>query len=114
MTMAVSAKGVLGLLVVERRVKASDACLEATFSASRDGGATFTAVQRVALSSCGDSPVDVIATRMFPTYGDYFGLVTTPDGQFRAMWPEIREGASVILTTVIEVEGHAAPPAAKP
>ena len=114
MTLAVNPRGVLGVLVVERRVKASDSCLEATFSASHDGGATFSPSQRVAMSSCSASPVDLIATRMFPTYGDYYGLVTTPDGRFRAMWPEMRDGASVLLTTTIEVDGSARPPTPKP
>ncbi len=113
MSIAVNSKGVLGVLIVERRLKARDGCLEASFAASLDGGATFTAPARVSVSSCGDSMVDTIATRMFPTYGDYFGLVTTPDGRFRVMWPEMRAGASVLLTTVVEVDGRAEPPAAK-
>jgi len=96
-----------------RRVKARDNCLEGSFAASLDGGATFTAPVRVFVSSCADSPVDVIATRMFPTYGDYFGLVTMPDGRFRAMWPEMRDGRSTLLTTTIDVEGRATAPAAK-
>jgi hypothetical protein len=114
MTLAVNAKGVLGVLVVERHVKARDACLEATFSASHDGGASFSAGQRVAVSSCAATPADVIATRMFPSYGDYYGLVAMPDGRFRAMWPEMRDGASVLLTTTIQVEGASMAPVPKP
>jgi len=57
--------------------------------------------------SWGTSAVDEIAGRMMPTYGDYFGLVTTPDGRFRAVWPEMRDGHSVLLTAIVEVEGHA-------
>ena len=41
---------------------------------------------------------------MVPTYGDYFGLVTTPDGRFRAMWPEVRDGHAVLLTATIAVD----------
>jgi len=110
MTMAVNNKGVLGVLRVQRK-KSGEPCLAADFSASFDGGATFTSPSRVSTSSCGNSPVDAIAGRMIPTYGDYFGLVTTPDGRFRAMWPEMREGASVLLTAVIEVDGRVAAPA---
>ena len=40
-------------------------------------------------------------------------LVTTPDGRFRAMWPEMRSGASVLLTSVIEVDGPVAVPVIK-
>jgi hypothetical protein len=113
MSLAVNGNGVLGVLTVERRLKARDGCLEASFAASLDGGASFTPPARVSVSSCGDSPVDAIATRMFPTYGDYFGLVTTPDGRFRVMWPEMRAGSSVLLTTVVEVDGRAELPAPK-
>ncbi|PYR17172.1 MAG: hypothetical protein DMF94_24875 [Acidobacteria bacterium] len=113
MTMAVNNKGVLGVLVVERRAKTGDQCLSADFYASLDGGASFTPPAEVSASSCGTSPVDAIAERMFPTYGDYFGLVTSPDGRFRAMWPEMRDGHSVLLTTVIDVDGRATAPAAK-
>jgi hypothetical protein len=104
MSLAVNNKGVLGVMIVERRLKTRDRCLETTFAASSDGGATFTTPERVSASSCGDSPLDAIATRLFPTYGDYFGLATTPDGRFRVMWPEMRGGASVLVTTTVDVE----------
>ena len=55
-----------------------------------------------------------MAQRRFPTYGDYYGLVATADGRFRAMWPEMRGGASVLLTAVIEVDGQVNAPAPKP
>jgi hypothetical protein len=106
MGLAVNAKGVLGALIVERRLNARDQCLEQTFAASFDGGDTFTDAQRISVSSCGDAAVDAIATRMFPTYGDYFGLATLPDGGFRVVWPEMRDGHSVLLTAVITTEGE--------
>jgi len=90
-----------------QRTTSPDLCLETDFSASLDGGATFTPPARVSVSACGTSPADEIAGRMMPTYGDYFGLVTTPDGRFRAVWPEMRDGHSVLLTAIVEVEGHA-------
>jgi hypothetical protein len=105
MTLAVSAKGVLGALIVERRSQEGEACLSTTFSASLDGGQTFLPPQTVSTSACGSSPNDQVVQRRFPTYGDYFGLVATPDGHFRAMWPEMRNGASVLLTTTIDVDG---------
>jgi hypothetical protein len=106
MTLAVNNRGVLGVLTVQRTAS-SDPCLETDFSASLDGGTTFTPPARVSASACGTSPVDVIAGRMMPTYGDYFGLVTTPDGRFRAVWPEMRDDHSVLLTAIVEVDGHA-------
>ena len=70
--------------------------------ASVDGGRSFTAPQLVLASSCGDSPSDALSTRQFPTYGDYFRFMPLPDGRFRAMWPEMRDGHSVLLTTTID------------
>jgi hypothetical protein len=113
MSIAVNNKGVLGVFTVERRLKAREACLQGTFAASFNGAASFSPPQTVSVSSCGDSPTDVIATRMFPTYGDYFGIVTAPDGSFRVMWPEMREGRSVILTTTVVTDGEVTPSATK-
>jgi hypothetical protein len=103
MTMAVNDKGMLGVLTVERKASGAP-CLATDFSASLDGGTTFTAPARVSASSCGTSPADDFAGRMTPTYGDYFGLVALPDGRFRAMWPEMRDGHAVLLTTTISVD----------
>jgi len=103
-TLAVSPKGVLGVLIAERHGQDGDACLETTFSASLDGGRTFLAPQRVAATPCGSSPNDQMAQRRFPTYGDYYGLVATPDGRFRVLWPEMHDGTSRLLTTTIAVE----------
>ena len=114
MTLAVSPSGVLGVLIVERRAQTADACLQTTFSTSLDGGQTFLSPQTVSTSACGNSPSDQRAQRRFPTYGDYYGLVATPDGRFHAMWPEMRGGASVLLTAAIEVDGSAKAPAPKP
>jgi BNR repeat-like domain len=103
MTLAVNNRGVLGVLTVQRTAS-HDQCLATDFSASLDGGATFTPPARVSMSPCGTSPADEIAGRMAPTYGDYFGLVTTPDGRFRAVWPEMRDGHSVLLTAIVDVD----------
>jgi hypothetical protein len=99
----VNNKGVVGVLIVERKPGAGDRCLEQLFAASFDGGATFTSPQQISHSACGSSPVDVGAARLFPTYGDYYGIVTSPDGVFRVLWPEMRDGHSVLLTTFINV-----------
>ena len=83
-----------------------DRCLEVTFSASVDGGRSFTAPQLVSASSCGDSPSDALSMRQFPTYGDYFGFMPLPDGWFRALWAEMRHGRSAPLTTVLDAPGR--------
>jgi len=97
MTVAVNNMGVVGVMVVERHADTGDGCLVVDFSASRDGGSTFSVPQRVSTSTCGTSLNDERARRRFGTYGDYFGLVSTPDGRFRLMWAEMRGGASVLL-----------------
>ena len=111
---AVNNLGVLGVAWIERRMRSGDRCQEVQFSASLEGGTTFLTPQRVSTSSCGDSPADAIALRRWPTNGDYFGLATMADGRFRILWPEMRGGASVLLTTSLEVEGQAKAPAPKP
>jgi hypothetical protein len=104
-------------------MQASEHC--ATF-ASRDGGGSWTR-HDVALPHCGDPQAGparrsgrVRRARRFPGHragarqlADRPPRVTTPDGRFRAMWPEMRDGHSVLLTTAIEVNGHAVAPAAE-
>lgn len=113
MTLAVSPNGVLGVLIVERQAQTGDACLRTTFSASLDGGQTFLRPQLISTYACGNSSNDQLAQRRFPTYGDYYGLVTTPDGRFRVMWPEMRNFESVLLTTTIDVDGSVKMPTPK-
>ena len=108
-TIAVNSKGVLGVMWVERRQSGAH-WHEVFFSASLDGGKSFVSPELVSSSPCGDSPVDAVAWRGFPTYGDYFGLVSTPDGRFRLMWPEMRDGASVLRIATIEVDARVAEP----
>jgi hypothetical protein len=103
MTIAVNNTGVAAVMVVERSADTGDRCLVVDFSASLDGGKTFLAPQLVSSSTCGNSLNDQMARRRFGTYGDYFGLVPTPDGRFRLMWPEMRREGSVLLTTTVGI-----------
>ena len=114
MTMAVNSAGVLGVFVAERRRNVGEECLEFSFSASFDGATTFTKPERLSISSCGGTPEDEVAYRRMPTGGDYFGLVATTDRQFRAVWPEMRMGQSVLLTTTIRPEGQVTSPTKRP
>ena len=70
---------------------------------SRDGAKTFSAPRVISSMPCGDSPNDRRAQRRFPTYGDYYGVVPTPDGGFRLLWPEMQSGGSVLVTTIVPV-----------
>lgn len=111
MTLAVDGRGVLGVLVGERGASSGPNCLTFTFSASFDGGSTFTQPSSFSASACGTTPQDGIAARRFPTYGDYFGVVGMPEGGFRAVWPEMRGGQSVLLTAPVSVQGEVVAPA---
>jgi hypothetical protein len=114
MTLAVNPTGIVGVLIIERLARDGDGCLQTLFAASLDGGETFLPAQTISTSACRNSSNEEMAKQRFPTYGDYHGLVATPDGRFRAMWPEMRGGISVLLTVAIEVEGSAQAPAPKP
>jgi hypothetical protein len=106
MTMEVTNTGVVGVFVAERRPASSEGCLKFGFSASFDGATTFGAPQHVATSACGNSPGDKITEQRFPTYGDYFGLISTPSGNFRLLWAQMEDGHSVLLTASVDVEGR--------
>ena len=112
-TMAVNNRGVLGAVVIERLAARTEHCLRATFAASFDGGASFTAPEGVSSSACVETPAEEIARRRLSTYGDYFGLVAAPDGRFHMMWPEMSDGRSVLMTAVIQADGPIVVPAPK-
>jgi len=68
---------------------ANDACGTNLYaSASTDGGRTFS--PRALVARCAGG-------------GDYFGLVGVPGGRFRLLWPETRDGARQLRTTLVEV-----------
>jgi hypothetical protein len=102
MTLAVDRSGTVAAMVVERRDDGGDGCHNVTLSISRDGAKSFDQRQMVSSTPCGSSPNDVRARQRFPTYGDYYGLVATAEGRFQVMWPEMRDGASALLTAAID------------
>lgn len=99
-TMAVDGRGVVGVMVAERRVGSSTGCLAFSLATSLDGGATFAPATTLSSSACGSSPQDQVAERRLPTYGDYFGLVGLPQGGFQAVWPEMREQSTLLTARV--------------
>jgi hypothetical protein len=103
MSMAVDPSGLVGAMVVERRGTPGEGCHTVTLAVSRDGAKTFEAPRTLAATPCGESPNDLRARRRFPTYGDYFGIVSTEPGRFQLMWPEMRDGGSVLVTTAVDV-----------
>jgi len=105
MTLAVNNAGVVGAFIAERRAKLGEACLQFLFAASFDGGESFGSLEPVSTSECRESTAEEVAQRRHPTYGDYFGMTSLPDGTFRVTWPQMREGRSVLLTTTITSNG---------
>jgi hypothetical protein len=92
--LAVNNNGVLAVARLDHVGQSGDSCQDLSFAASLDGGHTFLPAQRVSSAPCA-------------TFGDYFGMVTTPDGRFRLLWPEVRGGVSQLRTVIVEVEGRA-------
>ena len=101
MTLAVNNAGVVGAFIAERRAKYGEACLQFLFTASFDAGESFGPAEPLSTSECRESTTEEIAQRRHPTNGDYFGMTSLPDGTFRVMWAQMREGRSVLLTTTV-------------
>ena len=89
-------QGVLAIAHLDHIAQSGDSCQDLYFVASRDGGLTFLPPRRVSNMPCA-------------AFGDYFGMITTPDGRFRLLWPEVRGGMSQLRTVIVEVEGHGTP-----
>ena len=94
--LAVNNKGVLAIVHLDHIAQSGDSCQELYFVASLDGGLTFLPPRRVSSAPCA-------------AFGDYFGMITTPDGRFHLVWPEVHGGVSELRTMIVEVEGHGAP-----
>jgi hypothetical protein len=110
MTLAVNNAGVVGAFIAEQTAASGAACLRFLFSVSFDRGESFGPAEPVATSECRESPAEGFAQRRQPTYGDYFGMTSLPDGTFRVMWPHMREGRSVLSTTTITANGNVTRP----
>jgi hypothetical protein len=69
-------------------------------TASIDGGRSFLPPVRVSTApACTDETIV-----QSPTGGDYFGLASTPDGSFRLLWSEMRDGLSLLALATIRVD----------
>ncbi len=99
--LAVNNAGVLAVAWIDGRSVADHRCEESVFvSASVDGGRSFLpAVQVSRAPACSESTRVVSATG-----GDYFGLTSTPDGSFRLLWSEVRDGVSQLVLATVSVE----------
>src|SRR5712664_2968516 len=94
--LAVNNKGVLAIAHLDHIAQSGDSCQALYFVASLDGGLTFLPPRRVSSAPC-------------TAFGDYFGMISTPDGRFHLVWPEVHCRVSELRTVIVEVEGHGAP-----
>ena len=62
--------------------------------------------QRVSELSCPSSTDNGSVADAFGSGGDYFGMVTGPDGRFRLLWSDARDGPFQLWTAWVEVEGE--------
>lgn len=105
--MAVSPRGVLGVAWVDTRDDLARRCFAVYFAPSRDGGQTFLPERRVSTGrSC---PAATLNGGSWLRGGDYLGMVALPDGSFRLVWADARDGAFALWTAAVTVD--AAPPA---
>jgi len=98
-TLAVNKDGIVGVAWVDSRSEPGVRCFETYFSASLDGGQSFLPERPVSSArSCPDSAA------VWSTGGDYFGMVTTPDGRFHLLWSDARTGTFQLWMATITVE----------
>jgi hypothetical protein len=106
--LAVNNRGVLVTAWIDGRTVAGHHCEEAVYVASSlDGGASFSPVQRISTTdACADTVrIDSTGGGVDPTGGDYFGLAAAPDGIFRIVWVETRNGVSQLSIASLDVPG---------
>jgi hypothetical protein len=98
---AVNRDGVVAAAWIDARSSPGHMCEESVFiTASIDGGATWLPAVRVS-----STPACADGTRVDnSTGGDYFGLAGAPDGSFRLLWSEMRDGASDLVTATATVD----------
>jgi len=108
---AVNPEGVVGVSWYDgrndrARYRGIYRCQQMFFAASLDGGETFLDEIQVSTDlSCPDTPDNGEAGRRWPAGGDYHGLVALPDGRFRIMWADSRDGKYQLRTATVRVNG---------
>ncbi|MFQ5680375.1 MAG: sialidase family protein [Gemmatimonadota bacterium] len=101
---AVSPDGTVGIAWQDRRDDPENRCQKLYFTASLDGGDTFLPEIPVSTApSCPRAPGNGWTGDRYPTGGEYFGLVGTGAGTFRALWADARSGVFQLYTAEITV-----------
>lgn len=103
--LAVNHKGTIGLAWYDRRRDPNLKCQDVYFTASADGGRTFTEPVRVSTkTSCPETPQNGRAGRSWPMGGDYSSLNVGPNGLFYLVWADSRTGIFRLHHAVIQAD----------
>jgi len=110
-SVAVNRDGVVGVAWYDarhagERYKREFVCLEIYFTASVDGGNTFSPEVKVSSEkSCPMLQQNGEVGWRFPAGGDYMGLAAAPDGQFVLLWADSRREMYQLHTATLKVSG---------
>lgn len=102
---AVAPDGVVGVAWYDRRHDPARECQDLYFTASVDGGRSVIEPVRVSTeTSCPDTPGNGRVSTSWPMGGDYSSIAAAPDGTFRLVWADSRDGRFRLREAVVAVE----------
>jgi Neuraminidase (sialidase) len=101
---AVNKNGIVGICWIDRQEDSERKKSNVWFTISTDGGKTF--LPKVKVSEQSADPATTLngfAEWIWPSGGDYFGLVTKADGSFQLLWSDSRTGVYQLFTACITI-----------
>lgn len=102
---AVGPQGIVAVAWYDRRDDPDRECQHLYLTASTDGGVTFGPPARISSAlSCPANGANGWIARSWPMGGDYGSLAAAPDGTFRVVWADARDGLFELRTAVVRVE----------
>lgn len=100
----INTQGVIGVFWFDRRDNPNTKAHHLYFTYSKDHGQSFAPPVRVSSkASTPDPKKNGGMDKRWPVGGDYFGLNTTPDGHFRIVWADHRNGKSQLFHALVKV-----------
>ena len=95
--------GTLAVAWYERPAGAGDGCWRIRFTASLDGGVTFSEPATVSSTVFCVAPAPSGPNRRWPAGGDYFGLAEAEPRTFRVVWADTRSGTYQLRTAAVRI-----------
>lgn len=90
---AVNGAGTIGVVWFEQVSGRTPDCQRVVFTASADGGETFSVPTAVSSESfCVATAANAGSATRWPAGGEYIGFAAAPDGTFHVVWPDARTG----------------------